>query len=231
LAKALPQSAWRLLQRPPRYEVKTSERAKPENVKEQIVQEKGYKNLVLQEEHVAEFSYQPGRCNRHYRMIVLRKTVSVEQGQYQLFEQYPCHFYITNQRDTAAEEVVMQANDRCNQENLIEQLKNGVRALRSPLDNLQSNWAYMVMASLAWTLKAWYGLLLPTPAGRWQPRYQAQRTTLVKMEFKRFVNNLIQLPCQIVRTGRRIIYRLTAWNPWVDAMLRMSDAMRKPMRC
>jgi hypothetical protein len=51
---------------------------------------------------------------------------------------------------------VFRANDRCNQENLIEQLKNGVHALRMPVSTLVSNWAYMVMASLAWTLKAWF---------------------------------------------------------------------------
>jgi len=56
---------------------------------------------------------------------------------------------------------VFWANDRCNQENLIEQLKNGVRAMQMPVDNLLSNWAYMVMASLAWTLMAWFALSLP----------------------------------------------------------------------
>jgi hypothetical protein len=59
------------------------------------------------------------------------------------------------------ERIVFAANDRCDQENLIEQLKNGVRAMRNPLDNLHSNWAYMVTGSLAWTLKAWSALLLP----------------------------------------------------------------------
>ena len=58
------------------------------------------------------------------------------------------------------------ANGRCNQENLIEQLKNGVCALQAPVDNLVSNWAYMVMGSLAWTVKAWYALILPEK-GRW----------------------------------------------------------------
>ena len=127
--------------------------------------------------------------------------------------------------------MVFQANDRCDQENLIEQLKNGVRALRNPLDNLHGNWAYMVMASLAWTLKAWCALLLPAPAGPWHKRYQSQRQDLLTMEFRRFVNGLIQLPCQIVRTGRRIVYRLLSWNPWVEPLLRLSAALRKPLRC
>jgi hypothetical protein len=231
LAAALPDSAWRRLQRPPRYEVKTSERERPENVKERIVREKGYKNLVLQCEDVAEFAYRPGHCGRDYRLIVLRKRISVEKGQQRLFEEYRYFFFITNQRGTTAEEVVFRANDRCDQENLIEQLKNGVRAMRNPLDNLHSNWAYMVMSGLAWTLKAWCGLLLPAPAGPRHERHVAQREALLKMEFKRFANGMIRLPCQLVRAGRRIVYRLLSWNPWVEPLLRLSEAMRKPLLC
>ena len=231
LAEAFSRSDWHRLQRPARYEVKTSERTKPENVKQRIVVEREYKDLVLQWEDVAEFDYRPGNCDRAYRMIVLRKKIVMEQGQYQMFEPYRYFFYITNDRDLPAAEVVFQANDRCDQENLIEQLKNGVRAMRNPLDNLHSNWAYMVMASLAWTFKAWCGLLLPAPAGPWHKRHESQRQELLKMEFKRFVNGLIQLPCQIVRSGRRIVYRLLSWNQWVEPLLRLSAAMRKPLRC
>jgi len=164
-------------------------------------------------------------------MIVLRKKILVEEGQWQMFEPYRYFFYITNERDLPAAEVVFQANDRCDQENLIEQLKNGVRALRNPLDNLYSNWAYMVMASLAWTLKAWCGLLLPTPAGPWHKRYVSQRQDLLKMEFKRFVTGFVQLPCQVVRTGRRIVFRLMSWNPWAEALLRLSESLHKPLLC
>ena len=163
-------------------------------------------------------------------MVVLRKRISVEKGQDKLFEEYRYLFYITNDRDSPAEQVVFQANDRCDQENLIEQLKNGVKAMRNPLDNLHSNWAYMVMCSLAWTLKSWCGLLLPVTPGRWKEQHQAQRQAIVKMEFKGFLHAMIQLPCQILKTGRRIVYRLLAWNPWAHALIRLAEAMR-PLRC
>jgi hypothetical protein len=64
-------------------------------------------------------------------------------------------------------------------------LKTGVQTLALPVDNLVSNGAYMVMASLAWTLKAWWALLLPE-TGRWSEKYQAQKQTVLKMEFKKF---------------------------------------------
>jgi hypothetical protein len=229
-AKELPESAWKRLNRPPRYQVKTEERQKPQRVKEQIVRARGYKNLVLEYEDVAEFQYRPGKCKRDYRIVALRKLISVEEGQEQLFEQYRYFFYITNERDLPVEEVVFTANDRCDQENLIEQMKNGVHAMRNPLDNLHSNWAYMVMASLAWTLKAWFALLTPTPAGRWWERYVAQQRELLKMEFKRFVNSVVQLPCQLVKGGRRLVYRLLSWNPWIEVVMRTSAAMSLMLR-
>jgi hypothetical protein len=35
---------------------------------------------------MAEFSYQPTKCKRSYRVIVLRKSLSVEEGQMRLWE-------------------------------------------------------------------------------------------------------------------------------------------------
>jgi hypothetical protein len=230
-AQTLQPEAWRRLERPAPYEVKTEPRTKPQNVKEQLVRKKGFKNFVLQWEDVAEFEYRPTLCKRTYRMIALRKKINVEKGQEKLFEMYRYFFYITNDRASTAEEIVYSANDRCDQENLIEQIKNGVRALRNPLDNLHSNWAYMVMSSLAWTLKAWAGLLLPVTPGAPAEKHREQKRLILKMEFKRFVNGLIQLPCQIVRTGRRILFRLLAWNPWAAPLIRLAEAMHRPLRC
>ena len=122
------------------------------------------------------------------------------------------------------------ANARCNPENLIEQLKNGVRAMQMPVENLLSNWAYMVMASPAWTPKAWFALLLPQ-AGRWATTHKAEKQSVLKMEFKRLVNAFVRVPCQVVRSGRRIVYRLLAWNPWQPVFLRGVDALRCSLRC
>jgi len=230
-ADLLPQQAWQRLDRPAKYTVKTKERTKPQNVKEPIVREKGFKNFVLQWEDIAEFEHKPDKCGKAYRMIALRKRISVEKGQDKLFEEYRYFFYITNDRDSTAKEIVMLANDRCDQENLIEQLKNGVRAMRNPLDNLFSNWAYMVCCTLAWNLKAWCGLLLPITPGRHQSLHREQKRALVRMEFKRFTAALIHLPCQIIRSGRRIICRLLSYNPWTSSLLRLSQTMRLPLRC
>ena len=229
-AENLPKSAWKTLTRPAKYEVQTTRRQRPANVREQIVVAKGYKNIKLQGEHVAAFAYRPAACRKTYRVVVLRKDLAVEQGQARLFDDVRYFFYITNLSDATPAEVVFLANDRCNQENLLEQLRNGVRALNMPVNALVSNWAYMVMASLAWSLKAWFALLLPE-RGRWKEKYRHEKRQVLTMEFKRFINAFIRVPCQIVRAGRRIIYRLLAWNPWQGVFVRGLAVLDCPLRC
>jgi hypothetical protein len=232
LADALPQEAWGPLERQPRYQVKTRERRRPENVKERLVKEHAYKNIRLRGEEVAEVAYRPTACAKAYRLVILRKNLSVEKGEAVLFDDIRYFFYLTNlPGQESARQVVLLANDRCDQENLISQLKSGVKAMRMPAQDLASNGAYMVMASLAWTLKAWLALWLSAWPGRWQERHAAQKRELLRMEFKRFVNAFVRLPCQIVRQGRQIIYRLLSWNPWLEVLLRAVEELRPPLRC
>jgi hypothetical protein len=230
LAESLPRRAWQPLDRPAPYAVRTVPRARREKVKEQVIRERGFRNIRLESESVAEFGYRPAACKQDYRVVVVRKNLSVDRGDRALFDDVRYFFYLTNDFETRAAEVVFLANDRCNQENLIEQLKNGVRALRMPVDNLVSNWAYMVMASLAWTLKAWFALLLPED-GRWAETHHAEKRAVLAMEFRPFVDRFMRLPCQVVRTGRQILFRLLSWNPWQHVFLRGIDALRQPLRC
>jgi hypothetical protein len=229
-AELLENEAWERLVRPPKYEVRTRPRRRRENVKERIVIQRHFQNIRLVSEDVAEFDYRPVACRKTYRMIVVRKNLSVQMGQRELFPEVRYFFYLTNDRTTPADELVRKANRRCNQENLIEQLKNGVHALTGPLDSLQSNWAYMVMASLAWTLKAWSALLLPE-TGRWAEKHLQEKRRLLRMEFTTFVNAFIQLPCQIVRMSRQIVYRLLSWNPWQHVFLRLIERLHGRQLC
>ena len=220
------------LERPPKYTVETEPRRRPDNVKQRIVRERKYKNIRLVSEQVAEFEYKPARCSKSYRMVVLRKNLSVERGENVLFPDIRYFFYITNDLELPASGIVFESNARCNQENLIEQLKNGVKALRTPLDSLESNWAYMVMASLAWTLKCWFALLLPE-AGLWSNKYRAEKTTVLHMEFKKFVDYFMLIPAGLARTGRRLVVRLLSWNPLQHILLRAIELLetRMPLRC
>ncbi len=225
IAEHLPAGAWQPLQRPPRYEVKTQPRQRPDNIKETIVVARNFDNQRLQSEEVAEFIYRPTACTRDYRMVVVRKNISVEKGEKHLFDTIVYFFYITNDCVSAANELVFTANDRCDQENVLAQL-HGLRALHAPVDNLESNWAYMVMTALAWNLKAWWALTLPERPGRWQAKHQADKRWVLRLEFKTFVNAFIRLPCQIIRTGRKLVYRLLSWNVQQPIFFRLLDVLR-----
>lgn len=226
LAQDRPENTWKKLKRLARYQVKTEPRPRPANVKDRVVREREFKTLRLQAEHVAEFAYRPTACRHTYRMIVVRKDILTTKGEQVLFDEarYRYFFYITNDQTTPAHQLVFLANDRCHQENLLAQL-NAMRALHAPVDTLLSNWAYMVMTMLGWTLKAWFALLLPE-TGRHREKYQAEKRWVLGLEFRTFCNAFINMPCQILRAGGRLIYRLLSWSPHQPIFFRLVDALR-----
>jgi hypothetical protein len=207
-AEALPEASWRRLHRPAPYQTITGQvRARRENTKAAIVADREYLNLQLNYEDVAEFSYRPGKCAREYRVIALRKNISRARGDQVLIEEIRYFFYVTTRTDLTAEQVVELANERCDQENVIEQLKNGVNALRVPLYDLVSNWAYMVIAALAWNLKSWFAMMM---------HRKSDRRDYLRMEFRRFVNGIILIPAMIQRRARSITVRLIGYTPAID---------------
>ncbi len=226
LAEDLPAAAWQPLERLPAYTVQTQPRQRPDNVKEAVVVAREFENRRLGAEQVAEFWYRPTACGRAYRLVVVRKNLSVLKGERLLFEEIRYFFYITNVEVLEPAQVVWVANQRCNQENLLAQLHGSVAALRAPLNTLESNAAYMVMTALAWNLKAWWALSLPVAPGRWQERHQDEKQWVLKLEFRTFVQAFVRLPCQLVRTGRKLVYRLLAWNPHQRIFWRLVTALR-----
>ncbi len=248
LAEKLPERIWRRLKRPGPASPKTAPRQRPENVKERIVRERAFETLRLNWEDIADWDYRPHACERPYRLIVLRKNISKQKGELRLFDEIRYFFYLSNDWNSEPEQIVLAhdradspaespaesayeepthgANGRCHQENLIQQLKSGMHALTAPVDNLESNWAYMVMRALAWNLKAWAALMLPEKAGRWQQKHRAEKSWLMNIEFKAFVNALMAIPCQIIRQARRIQFRVLAYNPHQTLFFRLVDALR-----
>jgi len=234
---------WKHLPRTPKYDPRTPDRARPENVKEPIVKERGYDNKRLTAEWVTEVPYSPTDCKKTYRLVIVRKDLEVtKQGR--LFDDCMYFFYLTNEPGeettinelgeevalykpsevVTAADVVYGSNDRCDQENVLSQL-SACRALHAPVDNLESNWAFMVMTALSWSLKAWIGLSIPV-SGRWRERHESERRTVIRMEFKRFVEEFVRLPAQVVRGGRQLTVRLLSWteslhvfNRWLGVAL------------
>ena len=211
LAEDVPNDHWKPLPRSPKYDPTSPNRARRENIKEQIVAKRGYDNKRLSAEWVTEVAYSPTDCKETYRLVILCKELEVtKQGR--LFDDYVYFFYLTNEpaEKVSTNEVVYGSNDRCDQENILAGL-NQCRALHAPVDNLESNWAYMVMTSLAWNLKAWIGLSLPVD-GRWREQHQRERHQVIRMEFKKFIEQFIRIPAQIIQGGRKLTVRLLCWR-------------------
>jgi len=227
LAESLENTAWERLERPPKYEVKTQPRGKRFNVKEQIVIEREYKNLTLEHEDIAEIKYKPTKCKKSYRLVILRKTISVKQGQEFLFPEIRYFFYITNDREQSTSGIVFESNKRCNQENLIGNLK-GMEALRMPLDNLNSNWVYLIAACLAWSLKSWSALWLVVDGRKREEKRRKER--LLKMEFATFLQAMMTLPAQVIRSGRQTIVRLLNVNDWTATFFQLAEQLRPARR-
>ena len=217
IANQFAKNDWQALPKKPKYFVKTRKRRRSENIKQQIVKKRKFKKIQTEAEHFCDFTYQPVNCSKSYRMIILRKTLKVLKGEMDLFDDVRYFFYITNDWKRSTAGMIQFYRDRSDHENDIDQLKNGVNALVPASDSMLSNWALMAIASMAWDLKAWFGLLLP---------YRPLGLSIVRMEFKRFLNTFIRIPCLIIRTGRRICYRLVGFNDKLKHVIRFSETIK-----
>jgi hypothetical protein len=209
-AEALEAKRWRRLHRPAPYHNRTGKtRARRPNHKQRIVTERGYLNLELDHEDVAEFFYIPGKCARAYRVVVIRKNISRSRGENALFDEIRYLFYITTRTDLTAAQIVELANERCDQENVIGQLKSGINALRVPLYDLVSNWAHMLIAALAWNIKSWFAMMM---------HRKADRHEYIRMEFRRFLTSIILIPAMVTRRARTTTVRLIGYTPSLNRL-------------
>jgi len=217
MAKEVDESEWEPLEKKPKYEVKTRTRRKPKNVKQEVVKKREFKNIKTTSEYFVHLTYQPGKCQKTYRLIILRKTLEVTRGEAELFDDVRYFFYITNDWQRSTPEMIQFYRGRSDHENDIDQLKNGLNALAPTSDTLLSNWALMTIASLAWDLKAWFGLLLP---------YRPLGLAIIRMEFKRFLNTFIRIPCLIIKTGRQIRYKIVGYNAKLKHIIKFSEMIK-----
>jgi hypothetical protein len=208
-AEALDESAWARLDRDAGKPAPATRRARRENHKQQVITERGYTNLELNHEDVAEFDYQPGKCARPYRIVALRKNITKTRGEQALLDEIRYFFYVTTRPDLTCAQVVALANERCDQENINEQMKNGVNAMRVPLYDLTSNWAYMVCCALAWNLKSWFAMMM---------HHKVDRRTWIGADYRTFLHAMIRVPARVIRHARTTTIRLLGYTPHLDRL-------------
>jgi hypothetical protein len=233
-ADKLPADRWSEPSRPARYAVKTTTRRRREAVKGRTMQERRFGDIRLLSEKVAEIEYRPTACARPYHLIVLRANLERRKGHVQLFPAYLYFLYFPNNRSAMAKDLILSVNDRCNRQNLIAQLKGGVCSLATPNHTLLSNWASMVMTSLAWNLKAWLALWPiagdEATASKENTYGQAEQHPVLHMAFTIFANHIMRFSAIVVNSGRRTLVRIKEWTALQRVLFRTLEPIRPERR-
>ena len=183
-------------------------RSKKQNRRRRRARQRGYHELALTRQWVAEVPYKPPGSTKHYRLIVRRQRIEHREGQSFLFEQYRYRYVVTNLPATSysAEDVLDATYQRCDQENLIDQMGSGLAAWRMPVAEFAGNCAWLEIARLAWNIAKWIAqLALPAEVVRW--------------EWKRFRHAFVYLAAQVVKRGRQIWLRLSAAHRFAEDLV------------
>jgi hypothetical protein len=206
LADAIPERSWKPFraEREDRPACKKKRRRRGSNIRRRKARKRGKRDLKLERQWVAEIDYKPARSESTYRLVIRRQRIE-ESEQGQLFELWRYRFVITNlPKSVAAAEVVRLSYRRCDQENVIEQLQNGVAAMRMPTGSFLANWAYLVCARIAHNLKAWLAMLaLPAEVMRW--------------EWKRFRKAFVFVAARVVKRAGQVLVRIADSHRFADA--------------
>jgi hypothetical protein len=201
LADALPESAWKPYRGPGERAHRTApparRRQRRPNLRRRLARQRGKHDLKLERQWVAEIPYRPQRSQTTYRLVIRRQRIE-EHHQGQLFELWRYRYVMTNlPPSTSTQEVVDLTYQRCDQENVIEQLQHGIPGMRMPTGGLISNAAYLTCARLAHNLKAWLAqLALPRETMRW--------------EWKRFRHAFVYVAARVLRQSRQVRVRIAS---------------------
>lgn len=188
-------------------------RRKKRNRRRQRARARRYHEKRLVKQWVAETTYQPPGCEHAYRLVVRRQLIENRQGQEVLFDEYRYRFVVTNlPPEVSTEEVVDMTYERCDQENLIEQMGSGLAAWRMPVAEFDGNSAWLEIARLAWNMAKWIAqLVLPAEVVRW--------------EWKRFRLHYVLVAAQVIKRARQLWVRLLGARPVVDPLMLAFDTL------
>ena len=223
-AGAVPDEAYHELVARAERAIKTRPRARPANAKDAIVRARRYK--VLRQKHARRGQLllpagqvQKGLPGRRPAQGPLGRA-----GRGRAVQRVPLLLLHHQRLGADRRPGGRRGPTRCNQENLIAQLKGGVRALHAPVNTLNANWAYMAMAAPAWSIKAWCAHLLPVEPPLGGPAQRPAPPTATD-GFPYFPTAFIEVPCQVVKGARQVRWRVQSWNPWLGAFFRLLDAL------
>jgi len=161
---------------------------------------------------VAEFRWRPKSWPVERRFVVRRDPV--ERGEQLQLEGREFHNWVivTNDRERTADELERWQREKANVENRIKEAKLGLGLDNLPSQIFNANWAYLLVALIAYNLLVWLKLLA-LPA--------SERANYAKRLRFRF----IAVAGSVGRSGRRLVLRLQAgyalFSEFVEALTRI----------
>ena len=148
-------------------------------------------------------------------LIAVRKEIEITKGQQKLFDDTPYLFYITNasRSEKSDRQVVFAANDRCDQENTISQMK-ACGALTAPVGQSRQQLGVHGDRIACLVLEDLVGLDDSTAWGQSKAKKAEAETKrrVIRMDFKTFCQTLMQVPAQIISRSRQLVYRLLSYR-------------------
>lgn len=174
---------------------------------------RGYRNFRLVRQWVAEVPFTPAGSATAYRLVMRRQLIEHSRGQQHLFEEYRYRYVMTDlPAQVSTAQVIDLTYERCDQENLIEQMGSGLAAWRMPVGSFGGNAAWLEIARLAWNLAKWLAqLVLPEEVVRW--------------EWKRFRQAWVFLAAQVITRSRQVWLRLSGSHRFVHSLVAAHRAL------
>jgi len=213
LVEAIAESAWKPFRtRAHRERVErrkhpsyASRRKKP-NRRRRRARARGFTEKQLVKQWVTEVAL-TDPDGKPYRLVIRRQLIEHREGQRMLFDEYRYRYIVTSlPASVSTQDAVDLTYERCDQENVIEQLGSGLAAWRMPVAEFDGNSAWLEIARLAWNLGKWIALLaLPTEVVRW--------------EWKRFRQAFVHVAAQVIRRSRQIVLRFSAAHRWYQLLV------------
>ena len=221
IAESIPESQWRPFRtRAHRERLEARKRPgyrrrrKKRNQRRTRARKRKYNEKRLVKQWTAEVPWTPPGSSQSYRLVIRRQLIENYQGQQFLFEEYRYRYIVTNlPASVSTQRVVDLTYERCDQENLIEQLGNGLAAWRMPVAEFDGNSAWLEIARLAWNIGKWIAqLVLAAEVVRW--------------EWKRFRLAWVYLAAHVTRVSRQIRVRLSGSHRFARELLRAHLALQ-----
>lgn len=182
-------------------------RHKKRNQRRRRARARHYKELHLAKQWIAEVPWTPPGANETYRLVIRRQLIEHRKGQMFLCADYRYRYVVTDlPRSYSTQDVVDETYQRCDQENLIEQMGSGIAMWRMPVAEFDGNAAWLEIARLAWNIGKWIAqLALPEEAVRW--------------EWKRYRNAFVDAPATVIKGGRRVNVRIAGSHRFCDSLI------------